>query len=185
MRRCTSAVHEKGAISARVGSDCRTLLMDQSSFDMVLSDDLGRGGVGLNEAVSRLLALSELYSAVISSKTSPGNQRVRLPVWAEAIQPTVSEASPTQSLKVAIELPSDLDDDDYEKSELPRGCNRDFIDTVGAVVDEDDSKIVQLYPEKADRLRILQKISDLSRGAGWEASSNLQAWRAIDNSSWP
>jgi|GEM_PF-4213112 len=138
--------------------------MDQSSFDMVLSDDLGRGGVGLNEAVSRLLALSELYSAVISSKTSPGNQRVRLPVWAEAIQPTVSEASPTQSLKVAIELPSDLDDDDYEKSELPRACNRDFIDTVGAVVDEDDSKIVQLYPEKADRLRILQKISDLSGG---------------------
>ena len=150
--------------------------MASRQFKVVIKTP-GHEGADLSSLINRLKAIERLFHATGSAILRPGASRSSIPKKAEELaRLTVLEATRSGSLTVVIsepELPVGYEGD---YGALPEQIGRRFSQTLRAAASRRSADIVQLFPEKADLVRILKEVEALSPREG-EPSTVVKGMR--------
>ena len=136
--------------------------MSDHNFRIVIRAGAGEG-VSLRTVVDKLSALEKIYEATTSATLRPGAGRIAIPDSVrEVASLRLTEASPTASLSVAVSEPIVPPAYQGDYRDLPPTLNSAFRNAVHAAANRDQAKIIQLFPEKADQLRVLNGFQQLA-----------------------
>lgn len=133
------------------------------TFEVLLRTPTGQGA-DLGSVVEKLRAINRIYEAIYTSRVRPGSSRISIPAEiAPFTKVRLIGASRSSSLGLEIEEPSPPPltyDGDYET--LPAQGPIVFRSMLRAVSKHAADDLAALFPEKADRVRVLTGLEELA-----------------------